>query len=299
MALELKNYDPALMQGANVGVSIDLTDITDQNGNEVIEIDGVSSAVNYIRVANAAASAVPTFSAQGDDTNVSIALSGKGTGSVYLGQSTSAGIVMYGDQPLMDSAGNEQIKFVKTTSAVNEITVTNAATGNSPTISATGGDSTVGLTLKAKGGMPVYLDDGTATAAAFTSSFCAVYSPFMKKTTVTTVSTAGDTTIAAGVLEGGLLLRDPNGAGRADTTRTAAQLVADNEGVAVGSSFYFTVRNTADAAETITFTGGSGVTISGTATIAQNNSKLFLAVFTNVTASTEAVTIYSIGTFVH
>ena len=44
MALQLKNYDPAIMQGANIGVSVDLTDITDQNGNEVIEIDGVASA---------------------------------------------------------------------------------------------------------------------------------------------------------------------------------------------------------------------------------------------------------------
>ena len=37
-----------------------------------------------------------------------------------------------------DSNGNEAIKFVATGSAVNEITVTNAATGNAPTISATG-----------------------------------------------------------------------------------------------------------------------------------------------------------------
>lgn len=299
MALELRNYDPALMQGANVGVSIDLTDITDQNGNEVLEIDGVTSAINYIRVANAAASAVPVLSAQGDDTNVAIALSGKGTGAVYLGQATSTGIIMYGDQPLMDSVGNEQIKFVKTTSAVNEVTVTNAATGGTPTISATGDDATVGLTLKAKGGMPVYMNDGSALAGAFSSSLSGVFSPFFRKTTVTTESTAGNTTIAAGVLEGGLLLRNCNGAGRADTTRTAAQLVSDNQGVAVGSSFNFVVRNTSGAAETITFTGGTGVTISGTATIAQNNSKMFLAVFTNVTASSEAVTIYSIGTFVH
>ena len=37
-----------------------------------------------------------------------------------------------------DSNGNEAIKFVTTGSAVNEITVTNAATGDAPTIAATG-----------------------------------------------------------------------------------------------------------------------------------------------------------------
>jgi hypothetical protein len=50
-----------------------------------------------------------------------------------------------------DQNSNEQIKFATTASAVNEITVTNAATGNAPTISATGGDTNVGLTLTPKG----------------------------------------------------------------------------------------------------------------------------------------------------
>ena len=39
---------------------------------------------------------------------------------------------------LSDSSGNEYIKFTKTASAVNEITITNAATGTGPTISTTG-----------------------------------------------------------------------------------------------------------------------------------------------------------------
>lgn len=50
-----------------------------------------------------------------------------------------------------DSAGNEVIKTPATASAVNEITVTNAATGNAPVISATGGDSNIDLTLTPKG----------------------------------------------------------------------------------------------------------------------------------------------------
>lgn len=45
----------------------------------------------------------------------------------------------------------ELLKFSETVSAVNEITVANAATGNGPTISATGDDVNVDLNLAAKG----------------------------------------------------------------------------------------------------------------------------------------------------
>ena len=117
--------------------------------------------------------------------------------------------------------------------------------------------------------------------------------------TVATDATAGALTYTAAMLRGGLILRDPNGAGRSDVTPTAAEIVASIPGAIVGSAFEFTIRNTADGNETITVTAGSNVTISGTATIAQSNSKRFLAVCTNVTGSSEAVTIYSLGTVVH
>lgn len=50
-----------------------------------------------------------------------------------------------------DSAGNELIKLTATGSAVNEITLANAATGNNPTITASGGDSDVGFNFLVKG----------------------------------------------------------------------------------------------------------------------------------------------------
>lgn len=50
-----------------------------------------------------------------------------------------------------DANGNEVIKTPATASAVNEITVTNAATAGTPVISATGGDSAVNLNLRGKG----------------------------------------------------------------------------------------------------------------------------------------------------
>lgn len=50
-----------------------------------------------------------------------------------------------------DANGNEVIKTATTASAVNEITVTNAATGNGPTISATGDDTNIDINLTPKG----------------------------------------------------------------------------------------------------------------------------------------------------
>lgn len=123
--------------------------------------------------------------------------------------------------------------------------------------------------------------------------------------TVSTITTAGAVTYTAAQILGGFILRDPNGAGRSDVMPTAALLLAAVEGAQYkptptsgnqSTGFEFTIRNTADAGETITLTAGTGVTISGTATIAQNNSKRFLVVFTNTTAGSEAYTVYSLGT---
>jgi hypothetical protein len=116
-------------------------------------------------------------------------------------------------------------------------------------------------------------------------------------TVVTTDATAGANTYTAAELVGGMILRDPAGDNRSDVSPTGTALVAAIAGCIDGSSFEFTIRNTADAAETITLTAGADVTLSGTMTIAQNNSKRFLCVITSVAAHT--ATIYSLGTVVH
>ena len=59
---------------------------------------------------------------------------------------------------IADENGNEQIIFQTTSSAVNQIDVTNAATGNSPEISATGDDTNISLKLTPKGSGQVLLD---------------------------------------------------------------------------------------------------------------------------------------------
>ena len=53
----------------------------------------------------------------------------------------------------------ELLKFVETGSAVNEFTITNAATGNNPVLSATGDDTNIGLEFTAKGSGNIKFND--------------------------------------------------------------------------------------------------------------------------------------------
>ena len=52
---------------------------------------------------------------------------------------------------ILDTNSNEVAIFGSTASAVNEITITNNATGSAPIIAATGGDTNIGLSIKQKG----------------------------------------------------------------------------------------------------------------------------------------------------
>ena len=61
---------------------------------------------------------------------------------------------------IADSSGNELIAFVVTGSAINEVTVTNADAGNSPKISATGGDPNIDIALEPKGTGAVAISAG-------------------------------------------------------------------------------------------------------------------------------------------
>ena len=81
-------------------------------------------------------------------------------------------ILIDGGNFIGDESGNEQIKFATTASAVNEISVTNAATTNPPAISATGGDTNIDLNLTPKGIGRVTLGAGKIqqTAEKVTSS---------------------------------------------------------------------------------------------------------------------------------
>lgn len=112
--------------------------------------------------------------------------------------------------------------------------------------------------------------------------------------TVTSITTAGAATYTPAILmAGGVINRDPNGGNRTDTTATAAELVA--AGLTAGRSVQLLIRNAADAAETITVQGGSGVTVrkaegASDLVIGQNEVGILTLFCVVDTASSEAVT---------
>lgn len=126
------------------------TSINDVNGNELFKLTATGSAVNEITVANAATGSGPTMTATGGDTNVPITVAQKAAADINLGAASCTGVKLVADQPLKDSNGNELIEFNATGSAVNQIKVVNAATGNSPSIAA-GGETNTGLDIKTRG----------------------------------------------------------------------------------------------------------------------------------------------------
>ena len=66
---------------------------------------------------------------------------------------------------ILDTNGNELFKLTATSSAVNEITYNNAATGNKPTFTASGDDTNIGVSIQPKGSGQVTIDNLTFPAA--------------------------------------------------------------------------------------------------------------------------------------
>ena len=67
----------------------------------------------------------------------------------------------------------ELLAFSETASAVNEVTVTNAATGNAPSLSATGDDTNIDLELTAKGSGSVTAGGNTVAVLAAAQTYTA------------------------------------------------------------------------------------------------------------------------------
>jgi len=133
-----------------------------------------SQAVTFKYVSGTGSSVAFT----GGDTSSKIVY-GTGSGSnpniVDLGFVTTTGTQTLTNKTLtspkigtsiLDTNGLELALLTATSSAVNEITLANAATGNSPIISATGDDSNVGIQFKTKGTGVIQAEDGGGTVAA-------------------------------------------------------------------------------------------------------------------------------------
>ena len=88
---------------------------------------------------------------------------GNGTGAHASGDVVikgGTGGASEGKVKINDSSNNEIAIFERTASAVNEITITNQATGSAPSIAATGDDTNISLTLTPKGTGVITTYDG-------------------------------------------------------------------------------------------------------------------------------------------
>jgi hypothetical protein len=108
-----------------------------------------------------------------------------------------------------------------------------------------------------------------------------------------TTAAAQSATFAAGDLTGARVVTyDNTGTTPGNlTTRTATQMFGDIPGAYVGMSYILMIRNSSGSANTATIVAGAGVTLTGTMTIAQTVTRVFVVTFTSATA----VTIQSMG----
>ena len=120
------------------------------------------------------------FAAANDSTNPDIKTLAIGTGisdvvddtSPQLGgdlDTNSFNIAFDDAHGINDENGNQQIVFQTTSSAVNQFDITNAATGNAPSISATGDDSNIDVALIPKGTGETKVGTGAADATITSS----------------------------------------------------------------------------------------------------------------------------------
>jgi hypothetical protein len=144
-----------------------------------------------------------------------------------------------------DSNGNEQIIFTATASAVNEVTIANAATGNDPTFTASGSDTNIGLDFIPKGtGAVTFLGTGKIQAVK-------------EKVTVTAVASTG--TINYDFLTQAVLYHTTVATGQFTINLRGSSSTTLNNMLSVGESVTgaFLNTNTTFYVSTITIDGSS------------------------------------------
>jgi len=142
------NYGAAIVQlGQNPrisslgvdGIYVTTNGTLGYTGTTQLKIVHTGSAVNYTEITGGTTGNGPTIRAQGE-TNVELNLVSRGTSGINLrtGANTAT-----------------QFRVGDTSGAVNYLQVTGGATGTAPSITATGSDSSVGLTISTKNTLPI------------------------------------------------------------------------------------------------------------------------------------------------
>ena len=161
------------------------------SGNQIVTFPVLTENFYIIENATSGAYTVQLKAASGSGATVTWATGDKGWKLIYFdGVATNTGVYEIplatagtvtetGTQTLtnktltapkigtsiLDTNGNELFLLTATGSAVNELTYANAATGNKPAFTATGGDTNIGVSIQPKGSGTVTIDALTFPAA--------------------------------------------------------------------------------------------------------------------------------------
>ena len=159
-------------------------------GNQIVTIPIDVQTFYYLRNSTSGAYRVQFKYASGSGDSFTFATTDKGDATVFAtandgtnpdiltlpaGDVTLAGTQTLTNKTLtspkigtsiLDTNGNEVALVTATSSAVNEVTFVNAATGNNPSIDASGGDTNIGIALKTKGSGVIQAEDSAGTVAA-------------------------------------------------------------------------------------------------------------------------------------
>ena len=110
------------------------------------------------------------YAAANDGTNPDVVDLGFGTGDVTLtGTQTLTNKTLTSPAigtSILDTNGLQLALLTATSSAVNEITLANAASGSNPTLTASGDDANIGISLATKGSGVIKAEDGGGTESA-------------------------------------------------------------------------------------------------------------------------------------
>ena len=157
-------------------------------GNRTVSIPLDVEKLYVIRNSTSGAFTVEFQYTSGSGTSFTFAATDKGTRLLYakaddvtnpniidVGMVDTSGIQTLTNKTLtspaigtsvLDTGGNELLLLTATGSAVNEVTLANAATGNNPSFSASGGDDNIGIDLKTKGTGVIKAEDSGGNVSA-------------------------------------------------------------------------------------------------------------------------------------
>jgi hypothetical protein len=251
---------------------VDLTDAVSSVFGRTGAVVGVSTDYSAVGLTNTAIGAsspsTGAFTTVSASTPIAVASGGTGvstsTGTTNVVLSNSPTIVTPVIAQINDASGNETLKLASIASAVNEISIENAATGNPVHIRATGGDASVGLHLVAKGASGyVNVTDGVdeTKRIMFNAAGGTTNTRTMLSSTQTVDRTISLPDATGTLLYGGGPLGTPSSGTVTNLTGTASININGTVGATTASTGAFTTLTTSDSGyvqATFQRTGGNG-----------------------------------------